>query len=972
MTITMSLARNEPAPLAVAPGSIVVVRDAEWLVTAVEAGPTSTLITVQGLSELVRDTSATFYSDIDHIDVLDPENAKVEADGSSGYRRAKLWLEATARKAPVPLGEQTLTVSTRMLADPLAYQRTAVRRALDPANLRPRILLADAVGLGKTLEIGMILSELVRRGRGDRILIVTPRHVLEQMQQELWTRFALPFVRLDSLGIQRVRQKLPATRNPFSLYKRAIISVDTLKQDRYRSHLARQRWDAVVIDESHNVMNSSTLNGRLATLLAPNTDALILASATPHNGRKESFAKLVRLLEPTAVSADGELDEGEVGRLVLRRHRNSDEVAREVGADWAERLPPLHRLVPASAAENAIADELSSVWLHPESGRSPNAGDSASLFQWTLAKAFLSSPAALRESVLERLQKVRRQGAGERQAAEAQALERLLALADDALETPSAKYTALLERLRKIGVGRGAATRAVVFSERLATLGWLQTRLMRDLRMSKDEVEVMHGGLTDQRQQEIVDSFKQASSPIRVLVTGDVASEGVNLHAHCSELIHFDIPWSLIRIEQRNGRIDRYGQRARPQITTLLLDLENDRFSGDLRVLERLLEREQEAHRALGDAASLMGTYDAAAEEAEIRKVLAGQRRFEDAVPTPEQAMEQGDGIGALLARLAAAQGAVTSPPAPVATEESDGTGLFADDRDFLRAALTERYAVPTTSVARGGVEWAEPPNTGIVSFTPPADLQQRLEALPQTYLRDRHVTTTLTLAVTRAKAEERLKAARDDRTSTSSWPDAHYLGPLHPVLDWAGDHALARLGRNHVFAVRGQVDAPTVLLLGTLTDRRGQVVASSTLTVELPNPDDPAFGLVTPHPSLRAALVDLGFTAGVTVNPGPVAADELQWVIAPAVRLGREHAERLGEHASSELTQRIADWSARVDSWEHGAERHSQIADLRAHRLTVEQERLLAVELQPQHRFVRPLLVVVPETTAVAPQKED
>jgi len=131
------------------------------------------------------------------------------------YRSARLWLESTYRKTAVPIGDRSLTVSTRALADALIYRQSAVRQALDPANLRPRILPADAVGLGKTLEIGMLLAELVRRGRGDRIRIVTPRHVLEQMQHEMWTRFALPFVRLDS-GIQRVRQKLPATRNPFT------------------------------------------------------------------------------------------------------------------------------------------------------------------------------------------------------------------------------------------------------------------------------------------------------------------------------------------------------------------------------------------------------------------------------------------------------------------------------------------------------------------------------------------------------------------------------------------------------------------------------------------------------------------------------------------------------------------------------------------------------------------------------------
>ena len=148
----------------------------------------------------------------------------------------------------------------------------------------------------------MILSELIRRGRGERILIVCPRHVLEQMQNEMWSRFAIPFVRLDSVGLQRVKQKIPANRNPFSWYKRVIISMDTLKQDRFAHDLHRHEWNAVVIDESHNVTGDTTQNNRLARILAPNTDALILASATPHNGNRKSFAELIRLLEPTAVN----------------------------------------------------------------------------------------------------------------------------------------------------------------------------------------------------------------------------------------------------------------------------------------------------------------------------------------------------------------------------------------------------------------------------------------------------------------------------------------------------------------------------------------------------------------------------------------------------------------------------------------------------------------------------------------------
>jgi len=241
------------------------VRDEEWLVTSLEKSVDGTLIRVQGLSELVRDTTAAFYSALDDIQVVDPAKSKVVADDTPNYRKARLFLETTLRKTPTPQSAEHLTVSTRMLSRNLKYQQIAVAKALDTKNIRPRILIADAVGLGKTLEIGMILSELVKRGRGERILVVTPRHVLEQMQHELWCRFALPFVRLDSAGIQKVRQKLPATRNPFTYYKRAIISIDTLKSARYRAHLGKLNWDAVVIDESHN--DPAHGGGRIALML---------------------------------------------------------------------------------------------------------------------------------------------------------------------------------------------------------------------------------------------------------------------------------------------------------------------------------------------------------------------------------------------------------------------------------------------------------------------------------------------------------------------------------------------------------------------------------------------------------------------------------------------------------------------------------------------------------------------------------
>src|SRR4051812_8268094 len=188
------------------------------------------------------------------------------------------------RKTFLPQTEHGLALADGVLMDQQVHQLRPAELALSlEKNPQPRILIADVVGLGKTLEIGLTLAELIRRGRGERILVVTPQHVLEQFQHELWTRFAIPLVRLDSVGIERIQREIPAGRNPFTYFKRVIVSIDTLKNtDQYKHHLERINWDAVVIDESHNLINRGSLRNQLAQILAPRTDALILASATPH------------------------------------------------------------------------------------------------------------------------------------------------------------------------------------------------------------------------------------------------------------------------------------------------------------------------------------------------------------------------------------------------------------------------------------------------------------------------------------------------------------------------------------------------------------------------------------------------------------------------------------------------------------------------------------------------------------------
>lgn len=929
------------------------VRDAEWLVSAVEQATDGYFVHVIGLSELVRDSEATFSTAIDEVVTVDPAHVRVVPDTSPSFRRSRLWLEATLRKTPIAASDPDLSVASGGLSDPLDYQFKAVRKALDPGKLRPRILLADAVGLGKSIEIGMILAELVRRGRGDRILIVTPKHVLEQMQMELWTRFALPFVRLDSTGIQRIRQILPGNRNPFTYYKRVIISIDTLKSDRYISHLRKQWWDAVVVDESHNVTNTASLNNRLARLLAERTDALILASATPHNGEAESFAELVRLLDPSAVDPAGELDLDQVAKLVIRRHRHHPDVAAEVGSDWADRQPPRNMIVSASPAEDEIARELEDVWLWPASGASPYSGSNAGLFPWVLAKAFLSSPAALAESIKERMRRLDDDEA--KAASERDALQRLAELTDKALTAGSAKYDALLKYLREIGVARTSDRCVVVFAERVATLNWLAKAIVRDMRLADDQVAILHGGLSDTDQQDIVESFKLESSPIRVLVTGDVASEGVNLHTHCHHLVHYDIPWSLIRIEQRNGRIDRYGQRHRPEITALLLTPSTERFSGDVRVLTRLVEREHEAHTALGDAASLIGTYDVKAEEEAIRRVLEGSAELDTVVRRVDE-VTQGGGLDAFFAGLST--GSLGKPAEdPVEESDPDSRAVYDSEFDFLADAIEQFVTTPRLDPPNG-VKWQVHELHSIASMVPAADLRQRLQVLPQSYLRERKVVETFKLALTPARGREELVQARSG-TSQSTWPEAHFLAPLHPVIEWAADRALAELSRDEIFAVRGGVAFPTVLVLVTQSNLRGQMVAASYYTVEFPDPTQPSVGLATPYASSHGAIGQLQLG---TVNAGDLAdVSDLQKLVATAVSVTDAAADQHAEAIRAETAQRIRDWLERTQRWKQQAHSMTQRSSLRQRSRRIDDEQALAQDMNPDRRLVRPLLVVVP-----------
>lgn len=889
----------------IAAGAQVVVRNEQWIVRATQQTPSDgLLVRCIGTSTLVRDTEASFVTSLDLVEPLRPEETMLVPDDSPGYRRSRLHLEAVIRKTPVPARETALAVAGRQLLNPLEYQRRAAHKAL--TGLRPRLLIADAVGLGKTLEVGLILSELIRRGRGEKILVVTPRHILEQFQHELWTRFAIPLVRLDSEGIQRVRRQIPANRNPFTHFKRSIISMDTLKNaGRYRHHLEGIRWDAVVIDECHNLVNKGTLNNQLARVLAPRTEALLLTSATPHNGDPESFAELIRLLDPTAVIDPSKLTADDIAHLYVRRHKNHAEVAPEVADQWADRLPPNPVLVNASPQENLLFEELTETWTHPTSGRSPTSGKGRSLFPWTLFKAALSSHHALLQTIEARRKTIATNSEGQTSAeesAEDHALEVLSQRAAAITDEDSSKLRVLIDHLRAIGVGPSSGTRVVVFSERIATLNWLAAKVPGPLGLKASQVRVLHGGIADVKQMDVIEEFGLGDAPVRLLFTGDMASEGVNLHRECHHLIHFDLPWSLITIEQRNGRIDRYGQVHAPDIRALVLAPEHPDCTGDVRILTRLLEREHTAHKAFGEAGSLLGVHTPELEEEAVMKKLRDREDPETAIPAqPAKPFD-------LLALLRGSTGTGQVPTYHVPS-------LFPSDRAFVDEALQFAFtdAEHQLDIRR------EDTDPEFLSFVPPRDLANRFRSLPQTYLAEQQITDRIRLTGDTHHADAALAEAR--AATDSQWPRLGHLSPLHPTVDWLVDKVLAKIGRNQAPVLVANVDRPTFAVLGSFSNGRGQPQLVEWMAVSV-GPDG------TLVSDLFGTLARAGVT-GAIANPGkPERIDTITRHVPAAVDAARSELDRRRQEHDRNLVELLEPPRQRLDAWRRGSDQLALLLD--------------------------------------------
>ena len=861
---------------ALAPGARVVIRDEEWLVLGTHpANCGGEAVRVRGLSELVKDRQAIYLTRLDEIEVLSPEDTELVADDSPRFRRTRLYLEALLRRTP-PTG-QTLTIGHRGAMDRSEYQWLPATRALQ--QLRPRLLIADAVGLGKTIEVGILLSELIRRGRGERILVVTLKSILTQFQEELWSRFSIPLTRLDSVGIQKVQQKIPANQNPFYYFNRVILSIDTLKKDeKYRRYLENCRWDVIVVDECQHVAErSKTMGGlsqraRLARLLATTSDALILTSATPHDGRPESFASLMKLLEPTAVADPENYTREEVEALFVRRFK------KDVAAHFPERVIQLER-VAAGTEEEAVLTKLQALPV------------SEPLFRTTLLKAFLSSPWALAESIEQRLKK---RSAGE----EADALRQLSGLVGKVSLAQFGKWSRLLQFLDKLGYTSGrAGQRVVVFSERLITLRTLQKELARALALDAEAIGLFYGMADDQKQQDIVRDFSRQDGKIRILLASDAASEGINMHEYCHHMVHFDVPWSLITLEQRNGRIDRYGQRHQPDIRYLLTVPQSSNLQGDLRIIERLIVKENEAFKNLGDVGWLMNLHEAQKEEERVALAITNH---EDPVSViPDQPLEEEDDFLALL--LGGQDQAL--PPSPV----EEPLSLFSSDFDYAREALAQlndelrARKLPL-------LEYAHESHLGeTLTLTAPAELLHRYEYLPAE-VRPEQKTLRLTCDRPFLLQQRALARARGE------WSEWSLFWEPHPVAQWLNDRVLAMLARHEAPVLKvgqGLAAGQTLFLCqGVFSNQRSQPVLVEWLGVLLDVNGKPQEGWSLSQLAERVGLLS------ELQNPGLEVPARLKSWRAPVVHWLREELKRRRLLRGDELVERLKTEQRKLKAW--------------------------------------------------------
>jgi SNF2 family DNA or RNA helicase len=506
------------------------------------------------------------------------------------------------------------------------YQLDPVVRAIQMP--RVNLLIADDVGLGKTIEAGMVGLELIIRHRARKILIVCPSSLQIQWRDQMRDKFGLDFRIVDSYLMKDLRRKRGIHANPWAHFPRLITSIDFLKRERpmrlFRETLPApgepiypRKYDLLIVDEAHNCAPSGV--GRYASDsmrtqalrdLAPHFEHKLFLTATPHNGYRESFGALLELLDNQRFSRGTEPDRKQLEAIMVRRLKSDPAFAfNHLGI---RRFPP-RILEPIEVPYTDEEREIHAALKEYTELRSKRATDAAErcateFVLKTLKKRLFSCPAAF----LATLEQHERSLATARRKAARPSFKSLQSEIDrmdeeyaddgdydeataDAVDTATRLFAeltpdedALLKRMKAWAVracgkrdskvlelvnwlkehlkpgGKWSKERVIIFTEYRATQNWLQQVLATEGLTDGDRLLTMYGGMDSDKREEVKAAFQTSPeiSPVRILLATDAASEGLDFQNFCHRLIHYEIPWNPNRMEQRNGRVDRHGQKS--------------------------------------------------------------------------------------------------------------------------------------------------------------------------------------------------------------------------------------------------------------------------------------------------------------------------------------------------------------------------------------------------------------------------
>jgi len=560
-------------------GQQVHARGEPWVVVDTDRFDDCTVVTLRGIGDDNLFSTSRLLTPFDRIEI---------SYNRRRIRRAKERTVARVAAAAVAWTHgwtDPWTAATAKI-DLLPWQFEPALAAVAGAT---RLLLTDEVGLGKTIQSGLIVSELRARNLITRTLVLTPASLREQWATELRTRFALDAIVIDQTALTRMVAALPVGVNPWSTSHLIVSSIDLVKRPEVRAGLDGLPFDLLIVDEAHH-LKPGTDRGAVAMELAARVPWVVLVTATPHFGDDHAYSFLRNL---GAVGSQSPLRIfRRTGHAIGRRH------------DRRER----YQAVAASRLEQQLLDET---WAYARAlwKRRAPAERHGAILAAIICRRAVSSSHSLVRTLCRRSQLLQGEDASD-------AIQELLPWLeeerDDDLEPDdivgSSRLEDVQEELRTLDrlirlaaslSGESSKRRMIerfidrtnesllLFSEYRDTLGYLEEALRH-----RTSIAVLHGGMSSRERRDAVRRF--VSGDARVLLATDAAGEGLNLQQRCRLIINVELPWNPLRLEQRIGRVDRLGQARRVHAVHLVY-----RGTFEDEVLARLQEKMRRAETRL-------------------------------------------------------------------------------------------------------------------------------------------------------------------------------------------------------------------------------------------------------------------------------------------------------------------------------------------------------------------------------------